>query len=102
MAASTDTNTGTAGERGPTMGTTTTLTGDFSTDRAAWVAAGRPADHPYMTAPLAAWGISEAQGMVAPLTIELTAGQAAYMAANAAAMRAQSAANVRAMIAVGS
>ncbi len=42
------------------------LTGDFSADRAAFVAAGRPGDHPYLSAPADFWG---APAPIEPLVI---------------------------------
>lgn len=72
------------------------LTGDLLVDRAHYVAAGRPADHPYIVAPSELY-VAPA-GPVAPLVLELSPAQEAAMAVLSPVMRAQSDANVAALL----
>lgn len=78
------------------MPTTYTLTGDVIADRQAWKAAGCPADHPYLTDPEGVY--APKAGPVVPLALTLTAEQTAYMEAVTPALRAQSDANVAALL----
>lgn len=76
------------------------LTGDLLTDRAHYVAAGRPADHPYIVD--CATRVDRLAGdrpaFVEPLAIQLAPAQADAMAALGPVLRAQSDANVAAML----
>jgi hypothetical protein len=95
MPAATTTDTGAAGERKVTMTSTTyQLTGDVIADRTAWKAAGCPSDHPYIVACKAQ---PAGHTVSRPLAIEVTDAQWAAVQAAAPLMRAQSAANIRAM-----
>lgn len=66
----------------------------FTAARAAWKAAGCPADHPYLTAEMP-------QAEVRPLVISVTDTQWSAVQAARPIMRAISDANVAAMMAVG-
>lgn len=70
-----------------------TTTEGFMAARAAWKAAGCPADHPYLTAEM------PVATMVRPLAFEVTEAQWAAVEAAAPIMRAQSDANIQAMLA---
>ena len=74
--------------RGGAMTTTNTIE-DFLSSRAAWKAAGSPADHPYLTQEVEAVTYE-------PLAISLTAAQSEAMKALSPIMRAQSDANIAA------
>ena len=71
-----------------------TTTEGFTAARAAWKAAGCPADHPYLTAEMP-------KAEYRPMAIEVTDAQWAAVQAAAPIMQAQSDANIRAMLAVG-
>lgn len=77
MAAQPTTQTGEAGERTVAMFDLTTPDGFFAA-RAAWKAAGCPADHPYLTAEMPK---AEIVPLVAGITTEMVAAAAAMKAA---------------------
>ena len=77
MAPTTTHNTGNAGERTVAMFDLSTTEG-FTAARAAWKAAGCPADHPYLTAELPK---AEITPLVAGITVEMVAQAAAMKAA---------------------
>jgi hypothetical protein len=93
--ATTNHNTGTAGERGAAMSDylTYNLTGDVLVDRAAWKAAGSPADHPYI---VDCGQRPAGHAVSAPLAIEVSADQWATVQRISPILRAMSDANIRA------
>ena len=72
------------------------LTGDVLVDRAAWIAAGRPSDHPYLAA--CRDSVNAPSAPVEPLAIHLDDSQRAFMRAYSPVAKAQSRANIAAML----
>ncbi len=78
MAATTNHNTGTAGEGQVAMTATLATIEDFTAARADWKAAGCPSNHPYLTAELPK---AEIVPLVDGITVEMVAAAAAMKAA---------------------